>query len=344
MEPRLTLALAGDVMLGRLVGESLAAGDPARPWGDVLPLSRAADLFLVNLECALTGRTERWRDGGDKPFYFRVDPAAGVAALEAGGVDCAALANNHIGDFGPGGLADTVAALDRAGIAHAGAGSDRAGAREPARLAAAGARVSVVAFADYPAEWRAGLRSPGMNYTPVSLEPEHFKEVARQIAAARERADFVVFSIHWGPNMRAWPTPEFRAFAHAVIDAGADLFWGHSAHVVQGMEFRHGHPILYDTGDLVDDYAVDPHLRNDLSALFLVRVRPPVVEDVEIVPVRIADLQVNLARGAEHEWFVRRFTARCDELDTAVAVHPGRMHVPAPGRSSAGRVLAAPGP
>ncbi len=344
MKPPVTLAFAGDVMLGRLVNESLGGGNYARPWGNVLPLLRAADLFLVNLECALTARTARWTDGADKPFYFRADPEAGVAALHAGGVDVAAVANNHIADFGLEGLRDTLAALDRAGIAHAGAGLDRATAREPGRLSAAGAKVSVVAFADYPAEWRAGPRSPGMNYTPVSLEPERFREVARQVAAAREHADFVVFSIHWGPNMRARPSPEFRAFAHAVIDAGADLFWGHSAHVVQGMDFRHGHPILYDTGDFVDDYAVDAHLRNDISALFLVRVRPPLVESVEVVPVQIADMQVNLAHGRDRDWFVQRFTARCAELGTQVSAEPGRVWVSASERAGRGQVGTAPEP
>ena len=330
-------------MLGRLVADSLAGGDYARPWGDALPVLRGADLFLVNLECALTERSERWTDGTYKPFYFRVDPAAGVGALQAGDVDFASVANNHIGDFGLAGLGDTLQALDRAGIAHAGAGVDRASAREPARLSVDGARVSVVACADHPAEWRADPVTAGINYTPVSLEAEHLGEVARQLAAAREHADFVIFSIHWGPNMRAWPTPEFRAFAHAVIDAGADLFWGHSAHVVQGMEFRHGHPVLYDTGDLVDDYAVDPHLRNDLSALFLMRVAPPVVESVEVVPVQIADMQVNLARGHGRDWFVQRFTTRCAELGTTVSVEPGRVRVVASG-ADAGRMAATPEP
>jgi poly-gamma-glutamate synthesis protein (capsule biosynthesis protein) len=331
MSRPLTLVFAGDVMLGRQVNESLDPGNPARPWGDVLPLMKAGDLTFVNLECALTERAERWTDGSYKPFYFRADPGA-VATLVAAGVDCVSVANNHIADYGLGGLRDTLAVLDRAGIANAGAGLDRWSAREPAQLAVDDFRVRVVAFADYPAEWNAGPTSPGMNYTPVSLAPEEFSEVTHQLALARERADLVVFSIHWGPNMRAWPTPEFRAFAHAVIDAGADVFWGHSAHVPQGVEFHRGRPILYDTGDLLDDYAVDPHLRNDLSALFFVHVRPPVVEDVEIVPVQITDLQVNLAQGHGRNWFLERFTARCAEFDTVVVPgEPGRLSLAASG-------------
>ena len=69
--------------------------------------------------------------------------------------------------------------------------------------------------------------------------------------------------------------------------------------------------VLYDTGDVVDDYAVDPHLRNDLSALFVVEVKPPAVEGVEVIPVRIDDLQVTRSQERDREWFAERFTARC---------------------------------
>lgn len=331
----LTLALAGDVMLGRLVNNSLARGrEYGRPWGDLLATLRAADLLFVNLECVLTHRTERWSDGGYKPFYFRADPAA-VKTLEVGRVAFASVANNHIGDFGSEGLQDTLATLDRAGIAHAGAGIDRLGARQPALLTRAGVRVAIVAFADYPVEWAATATAAGINYTPVSLEPEHFDDVKVTLAVAREQADLVVFSIHWGPNMCERPSREFQAFAHAVIDAGADIFWGHSAHVVQGIEFRRGRPILYDTGDLIDDYAVDRGLRNDLSAVFLLTATPPTVQEIEVVPVRIDDLQVNLARGRDRDWFLDRFNARCADVGTDVVQEPGRVRVAA--RAPAGR-------
>jgi hypothetical protein len=75
--------------------------------------------------------------------------------------------------------------------------------------------------------------------------------------------------------------------------------------------------ILYDPGDLIDDYAVDQHLRNDLSALFLVRVRPPLVEDVQIVPVRIDDLQASMARDPDRAWFLERFGSHCAEFGAA---------------------------
>jgi poly-gamma-glutamate capsule biosynthesis protein CapA/YwtB (metallophosphatase superfamily) len=304
-------------MLGRNVAEAIAARGFGSPWGDVIPLIREADLFLINLECALTRSAERRRDGGFKAFYFRAGPEA-VETLRLARVDFACLANNHAADFGMEGLLETVRVLEEAGIAHAGAGEDEKAARAPAMLAAGGFRIGVTAFADHPEEWAAGPKRPGINYIPISTEAFVLDRVRTAIAAARENADFVIFTIHWGPNMRTRPTSEFREFARSALSAGADLFWGHSAHVVQGIEFWGGKAILYDTGDFVDDYAVDRELRNDLSALFRVTVQPPQVVAVEVIPVVIEDERVSLARGTQREWFLRNLAALCVERGTRV--------------------------
>ncbi len=326
------LALAGDVMLGRTVAERIAERGFGEPWGDVMPFLRESDLFLVNLECALTRATRRWSDGQFKPFHFRAEPEV-VETLRLAGVDFVSLANNHAADFGMEGLLETVRVLDEAGIAHAGAGANAEAASAPAWLSAGELRVGVVAFADHPEEWAAGPGTPGINYIPISTEAAVMRRVEAAIHAARQDCDFVVFTIHWGPNMRARPTSDFRKFARAVLSAGADLFWGHSAHLVQGVEFGDGNLILYDTGDFVDDYAVDSELRNDLSALFRVTIRPPQVAGLEAIPVAIQDMRVNVARGTQRARFLRHLTTLCSEMGTRVAQQetgPALTIAPAP--------------
>lgn len=314
---RVTLAIAGDVMLGRLVSDRLRERGPDWPWGDLLPELWKADAFLVNLECALTSRTERWRGGAEKAFHFRSDPRH-VESLRRARVDFASLANNHVGDFGDAGLLDTIATLDGAGIRHAGAGRDLHEASRPAVLHLDHLDVAIVAAADHPAEWEATESRPGIFRVEVSLAEQAFAPVERALAEARRLAQIVIFSIHWGPNMRERPTPEFRNFARRVLDAGADVFWGHSAHVVQGVEVVHERPILYDTGDFVDDYAVDDELRNDLSALFLLRVEDARVTAVDMLPVRIADRRVSAAVGRDHELVRDLLAARCAGLGTTL--------------------------
>jgi poly-gamma-glutamate synthesis protein (capsule biosynthesis protein) len=323
----LTVNLTGDVMLGRAVDLVLRDLPAGYVWGDMIDDLRRADFTLVNLECALTRSDEAAFDGTVKPFYFRSDPSH-VSALLAAGVDCACIANNHARDFGTQGLLDTIEALDSAGIAHAGAGADTRAASSPALLRRDGWTLAVVACADYPQEWAAGSDTPGINFMPVSMDSASLGRIREMLEAARCAADFVIFSIHWGPNMRERPPGGFKQFAHAVLDAGADLYWGHSAHILQGIEVYKGKPLLYDTGDFVDDYAVDPSLRNDLSALFRVIVNGPRVDRVELLPVAIRNMQVNHAAGPDREWVEQRVAQLSAESGTHVEVFQDLIRVP----------------
>src|ERR687893_3022141 len=128
----ITLALTGDVMLGRGVNETLGAVRPEEPWGDVLPLLDSADLRIINLECAITEHKLPW-SRTPKVFHFRADPLA-IEVLRAARVDACSLANNHTLDFEERGLLDTLEHLDEAGIRHAGAGRNREEAEDPAIL------------------------------------------------------------------------------------------------------------------------------------------------------------------------------------------------------------------
>ena len=323
---RITLALTGDVMLGRLVAPILETEGTQFPWGDVLPLLAGADLTLINLECVIARGGRPWARW-PKAFHFRAGLAA-LDALQAAGVDFVSLANNHVLDFEEEALLEMLGHLDARGIAHAGAGRDAAEAERPALLEAKGIRVGVLAFTDNEPGWAATPTTPGINYLPVSLEEAHFGRVRRAVRGMRAQgADVVVFSNHWGPNMRLRPTDEFRRFARAVMDEGVDVYLGHSAHVLQGIEVYQGRPIFYDAGDFVDDYAVDPYLRNDLSALILLTAGRRGVEKIELVPVAIDFCQVNQAAGADFAFVAERLRWLSAELGTTVARADARLEV-----------------
>src|SRR5215204_6608938 len=233
----ITLALTGDVMLGRGVAEAL--DDHMRleePWGDVMPLLDAADLRIINLECAITDNERPWTRT-PKVFHFRAQPSA-IEVLRVARIDGCSLANNHTLDFEEQGLLDSLKHLEAAEIRYAGAGRDREEAARPALLGPSGAiRVALLAFTDNEPPFAAGAERPGTNYLPVSLEPEVLDEAQAAIESAREAgAEAIVFSNHWGPNMVRRPSALFRLFARAIIDRGADIYYGHSAHVFQGVE------------------------------------------------------------------------------------------------------------
>lgn len=315
------LSLAGDVMLGRLVDRYVLA-DPARDtgfvWGDTLPLWQQADLRMVNLECVIARTGEPWMP---KVFHFRARPRA-VEALQAAGIHLANLANNHVLDFGYEALRECLSLLERAAIQSVGAGRTIDEAAVPARVSLRGFTVAVVGLTDGEPAWEAGLDQAGVNHVRCGnsgLEGPYRRRMEDALARARSSAQFVIVSAHVGPNWGP-PTPQMRALAHELIDLGADLYWGHSNHTVQGIEIYRGRPILYASGDFVDDYAVDPQRRNDLSCLFDVAVDAGRVTRIRMHPVRITGFQVNRAAGEDLRWMHRWLRERITEFGTKVSL------------------------
>jgi poly-gamma-glutamate capsule biosynthesis protein CapA/YwtB (metallophosphatase superfamily) len=268
-------------------------------------------------------------DAHAKVFHCRASPSA-VEVLKAARVDVCSLANNHTLDFEERGLLDTMDHLKAAGIWYAGAGLDREEAARPALLAARPAdrpsRVALLAFTDNEPPFAARPDRPGTNYLPVSLEPEVLSRVEAAVTAAREAgAETVVFSNHWGPNMVQRPSALFRRFARAVMDRGVDVYYGHSAHVFQGVEIYDGKPILYDTGDFIDDYAVDPRLRNDWSFLFRISLEGSGFRRLELFPVTLPYARAQLAKGSERQAILERMERLSGEMGTAFVRREGRL-------------------
>lgn len=312
----LTLALAGDTMLGRGVAEVLEE-DPGAPLLDpeLLEVARSADLFLLNLECCISEGGAPIEEPG-KPFFFRAPPLAAERLAELG-VDAVTLANNHALDFGPGALLDTLAHLRAVGVATAGAGPNLEAARAGAALSAAGGTLRVVAASDHPATYAAGPERPGIAFADLGGGvPEWLLDAARPRGDER-----VLLAVHWGPNMTSAPVRHVREAAGTLESAGATLVAGHSAHVPHGPRGR----VLFDLGDFLDDYAVDPELRNDLSLLWLVELDAAGPRRVEGVPVRLEYAFTRRAEEAEAEGLARLLARRCAVLGGGVELAAGRL-------------------
>jgi poly-gamma-glutamate capsule biosynthesis protein CapA/YwtB (metallophosphatase superfamily) len=314
------LALAGDTMLGRHVAGAIARSRQAPLAPEVVAAAAEADLFVLNLECCVSDRGQPWPDPG-KPFFFRAPPLAAELLAQIG-VDCVTLANNHALDFGPEALLDTIEHLRAAGVRSVGAGPSASAARAPCLLTAQGMRLAVLAAADHPEAFGARSDRPGIAYADLRRDPRG-GWLAGAVTAARERADLVLVSPHWGPNMTIRPALHVRRAAHSLLAAGATLIAGHSAHVVHGAEDR----VLYDLGDFVDDYAVDPGLRNDLGLLFLVDVDADGPRRLEAVPLKLDYCHTRLARDTDAAWIRHRFIEACAELGTAAGEHDDRVAV-----------------
>jgi len=239
----LTLLFVGDVMLSRGVGAKMASeGDWNFPFLKIADTLREADLTFGNLECPVSdvGRNRHHL------YSFRANPKA-IEGLTFGGFDVMSVANNHLYDWGPDALLDTLRRMREAGIRPVGAGADDLEAHYPVLVEVQGVKLAFLAYVDVePKAATAAPEKPGVAW----LDPER---VLADIRFARPLADVVIVSLHWGIEYMTRPQPEQVELAHQMIDAGADLVVGGHPHVVQPLEEYEGRWIAYSLGNFVFD-------------------------------------------------------------------------------------------
>jgi poly-gamma-glutamate synthesis protein (capsule biosynthesis protein) len=278
-------------------------------WGHALKVlhERKPSLSIINLETSVSCSDDYWRDKG---IHYRMHPK-NVALLQAAGIDCSSLANNHSMDWGVTGLIDTLEALEKAGIAHVGAGRSIMEAAAPAIFNIKGRRVLVYGLAatssGVPWEWAATFTKPGVHLLD-ELSKNTARRVARLILNERKDEDLVVLSMHWGDNWGYDIPQEQRDFAHELIDhAAVDIVHGHSTHHPKGMEIYRGKLILYGAGDFINDYEGIGNFesfRGDLACMYFVSVFPQGPLQIQIVPVRIKNFQLQPATEEERTWLL----------------------------------------
>jgi poly-gamma-glutamate synthesis protein (capsule biosynthesis protein) len=336
------ICLAGDVMIGRGIDQVLphpcdaelredyvksaieyvrlaeAANGPiprqvafSYIWGAALDeLKRLRpDVRIINLETSIT----RSNHFAAKGINYRISPV-NAGCLAAAAIDCCTLANNHVFDFGPDGLLDTLSALDRLHIKTAGAGRSTTEAGAPAIMDLAGGRVLVWSFASttsgVPRNWAATPDRAGVNLLP-DLSEETVTIISEQIARQRRPRDVIVISLHWGPNW-GYDVPERqRWFTHALIDqADVSIVHGHSSHHAKAIETYRSRIVLYGCGDFLNDYeGIEGYesYRNDLALLYVADVNQSSkqVVDLNIVPFQIRRFQLLHPSEQDRHWLQR---------------------------------------
>jgi poly-gamma-glutamate synthesis protein (capsule biosynthesis protein) len=258
------LAAVGDVMLARTVPAQIVAHNAAWPWENLAPYTRRADVRFCNLECAVA-------TGGlriIKKYSFRADPHLAAQVLAAGGINVASLANNHSYDYARTGLGETLVHLRDSHIETPGAGGGRAAAIAPRRVVCGGIKLAFVAYT----QWTPTDYLPTEDGAALAILNE--STLTAELHAAKQGADFLILSLHWGQEYSPLATAEQQRLAHLAIDAGADLILGSHPHVAQQIEIYRHRPILYSLGNCIFDRS-GPHNSNGLLAL--VRFTPGAV-------------------------------------------------------------------
>jgi hypothetical protein len=232
-----TIAWVGDMVLASSYGTPPDAGRLSM--APVTGPLRSADVTFGNLEETLSQLPDSKCGGSSNCFAFQAPPSY-AERMVAAGFDVMNVANNHADDFGTAGERSTARALRKAGLRWTG---------RPGQITVVrrnGLRIALLGFAPY--KWASRLDRIGLA-----------KALVRKAAS---EADLVVVAIHAGAEgATADHVPhgtetflgenrgDSRRFAHAVIDAGADLVVGSGPHVIRGMERYHGRLIAYSAGN-----------------------------------------------------------------------------------------------
>ena len=270
----LRIGVVGDIVPGRNVHYKMQQyGDFTRPFLKIKDTLAAFDLTFANLEGNLSTTLPQPVDANPHTFTFLSDPAM-LDGFKLAGIDAVSLANNHthwnedaVG-WGSQGLLDTIASLEAAGLPFFGAGRSLDEARRAWSSEVGGRRVAllgvdgVTANQEYPDQdrdmgvvgsaWGAGADRAGTN--PYVLD-----QLIADVSAAAANHDIVIPYLHMGAEWR-WVVPDWVVTAaHAAIDAGATMVVTNHPHVIQGMEFYGGKPIVYSVGNFIFDqmFSVD---------------------------------------------------------------------------------------
>jgi len=260
----ITIKAVGDIVPGTLYPEKRV---PAKPYEEIFaPIQEylsGADILFGNFESTLTDFAKTAKNTTSKHvFAFRTPPAT-AHVLKKAGFDVLSTANNHSGDFGARGFADTMQNLKSAGIVAIG---------RKGQIAYKNVGETRIAFIPF-------------SYLRAHSNVKDFDGMRELVKTARAQADIVVISCHWGGEGEAFlhtrrATEIFYgenrgnlpAFAHAAIDVGADLILGHGPHVVRALELYKGRLIVYSLGNFVGYGALSSRGKTGLSLVLEVKL------------------------------------------------------------------------
>lgn len=344
----ISLALVGDIMFESPL--TTLSGGTGEPLHDVLAHLRAADLVVGNLEMPLSRRGSRML----KHSNLRSDPDR-IHDVRDLGIQAVSLANNHLMDFGPQALQDTLDACDSAGIPRCGAGANLDEALAPAWLESHGQRVAVLSVScTLPPGSEATASDPGIaplrigmsfetDLNLLSEQPgtvpvvhtwtrrEDQEAVLARISSTAREAPVIV-AIHWGvPSY--WLSPyqgllaEYQQrLGHAMIDAGAALVLGHHSHSLHGVEVYNGRAIFYSVGNFVFERPrafMEPE-----SVIVQVRLAAGGITELRVRPLLIDGRGLpTMATAADAERVFALVRARSAAFETRFEIQDGTMAV-----------------
>lgn len=245
------------------------------PFASTTELISGADIAFANLENPISSRGVK----SGSVYSFNADPKT-VEGLKFAGFDAVSIANNHIWDYGKQAFEDTLANLSENGIEAIGGGENYDKAHTPIIKTVGKTRIAFLAYTNLIAV------SLGRASSTPAIARFDDKILTKDIALAKESADFVVVSFHWGDEYQIKHNAEQERVGKFAIDAGASLIIGHHPHVVEEVEKYGEGYIAYSLGNFIFDQNFSKD--TGYGMLLHVLIRDKKIAEVEGVPVVFA--------------------------------------------------------
>lgn len=294
---------------------SSASSRYSYPFTKIAPFLHKKDFVLVNLDTCLAKHVRPWG-------LFISDPLYAQAMFDAG-ISMVNLANNHTFDGGEVGFLQTIEHLKKAGILFTGAGKSFKDARLGTTVQLKNTKILFLGYTQYCNVRFASAAAEYPGILPLDREL-----IVEDVKEARDKADFVFVTLHWGIENKQNVHPKQREIAHLIINAGADSIIGHHPHVPQGVEIYKGKPIFYSLGNFIfgHDYTkwgVD----NYLAELV---IREKRIQEINIYPISGKGyelFQPYLLSNARANLLLRDLQKRSLRFDTRIKIKNNVGHI-----------------
>lgn len=241
-EAGIKILLTGDLCpLGR-VEELILSKTYEAIFNDFKDVLAGNDLIIADLECPLTFSSK----GREKTGPHQKAHPECIKIVQNAGIGLAALANNHIMDYGSRGVIDTLELCKANNIATVGIGRSKEEAAEPYVLRKDGKSIAILNFAD-----EEFITSPDGLYRCNPLEPVG---LYYQIKEAKQVNENVIVIVHAGNEFYELPSPRTQKLYRYMIDLGADCVIAHHTHALSGYEIYKSKPVFYGLGNFIYDW------------------------------------------------------------------------------------------
>ncbi len=327
----ISIVAVGDITIGSSLTPLIERQGAGVFFEGITPIIQSADIATVSLNTSISDRGEP-----DPKRDPRFRAAPGLArALANAGFDAVSLATPHIMDFGIEALEDTVTNLEWYNVKYMGVGTSPAEANTPAWLEVNTKKIALFAY----------LRGNEFNIASLDrVAAAAYSQMMADVQKVDNAAALVIVWLHWGkrdtePTVQQASIGRQRIFAHALINAGADLVLCQQLHTLGGIELYKGKPIVYSLADFIYDTYSLQHARTVIPKVTFVE---GTLKSIELIPILVDKLDKSIpqpsiikAKGSTTETAdkkleesaietLQEYQKRCAALKTEVIIEGER--------------------